>query len=195
MHTASKEIQQNVCNNDIKCKCTVHSENHKVLCTICLHTETQWLLVISCCSNNNGEQAGQSLHKMSSIIPLQCININNVLKRLHLFQFSKLLSCCAHRFIMWAKENTSKDQWHIFMFVQMLSCICCMTAIGFQWRTQEFCLGGGVNKFSWGQRAEIMGIWRQLAPSQGFCSICKWMKSVFLLGCYRCTFHRSGNLA
>jgi len=23
-----------------------------------------------------------------------------------------------------------------------------------QWRTQEFCMGGGFNKFSWGQRTE-----------------------------------------
>jgi len=30
-----------------------------------------------------------------------------------------------------------------------------------QWRTQEFCLGGGgsFNKFSWGQRTERTGIW------------------------------------
>jgi hypothetical protein len=28
-----------------------------------------------------------------------------------------------------------------------------------QWRTQEFCSGGGFNKFSWGQRTERMGIW------------------------------------
>ena len=30
---------------------------------------------------------------------------------------------------------------------------------GLQWRTQEFCLRGGVNKFSWRQRTERTGIW------------------------------------
>jgi hypothetical protein len=40
--------------------------------------------------------------------------------------------------------------------------------------------GGGVfNKFSWRQRAAV-------APSQGFRSICKWVKPVFSLGCYGC---------
>ena len=33
----------------------------------------------------------------------------------------------------------------------------------FQWRTQEFFfVGGGFDKFSWGQRTERTGIWRQL---------------------------------
>jgi hypothetical protein len=34
-----------------------------------------------------------------------------------------------------------------------------------------------------------------VAPSQGFCSVCKWVKPVFLLGCYGCIFHRTGNSA
>ena len=34
-----------------------------------------------------------------------------------------------------------------------------------QWRTQDFCSGGGFNKFSWGQREGDMGA---VAPSQGF---------------------------
>jgi hypothetical protein len=55
-----------------------------------------------------------------------------------------------------------------------------------QWRSQEFCTGRGVNKFSWGQRAERRG-------RQGFRSICKWVKPVFLLGFYRCIFHETGN--
>ena len=37
---------------------------------------------------------------------------------------------------------------------------------GAQWRTQEFCSGGGVNKFSGGQRTETTGIWGR-SPSQG----------------------------
>jgi hypothetical protein len=32
-----------------------------------------------------------------------------------------------------------------------------------------------------------------VAPSQGFNSICKWMKPIFLLGCYGCIFHGTGN--
>ena len=34
-----------------------------------------------------------------------------------------------------------------------------------QWRTQEFCSGGGFNKFSWGQRTERTGIWWRSPPS------------------------------
>jgi hypothetical protein len=64
-----------------------------------------------------------------------------------------------------------------------------------QWRTQEFCLKGGFNKFSWGQRAERTGIWGRWPPSQGFRSICYWVKPVFLLGCYGCIFHGTGNSA
>jgi hypothetical protein len=32
-------------------------------------------------------------------------------------------------------------------------------------------------------------------PSQGFWSICKWVKPVFLLGCYGYIFHGTGNSA
>jgi len=37
----------------------------------------------------------------------------------------------------------------------VLSCDVCQG----QWRNQEFCSGGGFNKFSWGQRTERTGIW------------------------------------
>jgi hypothetical protein len=53
----------------------------------------------------------------------------------------------------------------------------------------------GFNKFSWGQRAERTGIWGRQPPSQGFRSICKWVKPVFWLGCYGCIFHGTGNSA
>jgi hypothetical protein len=53
----------------------------------------------------------------------------------------------------------------------------------------------GFNKFSWGQRAERTGIWGRKSPSQGFRSICKWVKPVFSLGCYGCIFHGTGNSA
>jgi hypothetical protein len=53
----------------------------------------------------------------------------------------------------------------------------------------------GFNKFSRGQWAERMGIWGQKPPSQGFRSIRKWAKWVFLLGYYGCIFHTTGNLA
>jgi hypothetical protein len=137
MHTASREIQQNVSNNDIRHKCTVYSENYKVSCTISLHTHKQnahWPLATSCYSNNNGEQAGQSSHKMCAIIPLEYIN--NVFQRLNFFKFIKQLSCCAHKSIICAKENKSKGCCHIFTFVQTLSCICCMWALGFPTRRQ-----------------------------------------------------------
>jgi hypothetical protein len=59
--------------------------------------------------------------------------------------------------------------------------------------------GGGVNKFSWRQRAErteIWGLWKLSGTSsQWFHSICKWVKPVFLLGCYGFIFHGSRNLA
>jgi hypothetical protein len=55
---------------------------------------------------------------------------------------------------------------------------------------RNFVWGGGFNKFSnWGQRAERTGIWGQQPPSQGFHTICKWVKPVFLLGCYGCICH------
>jgi hypothetical protein len=55
---------------------------------------------------------------------------------------------------------------------------------------------GGFNKFSWGKRAERTGIWGRQHPSQGFRSVCKWVKPVFLLGCcYGCIFHGTGNSA
>jgi hypothetical protein len=53
--------------------------------------------------------------------------------------------------------------------------------------------GGGFNKFSWGQRVERTGIWGRKPPSQGFHSICKWVKPVFWLGYYGCIFHGTGN--
>jgi hypothetical protein len=66
-----------------------------------------------------------------------------------------------------------------------------------QWRTQDFFWEGGggyarnffggrgvFNKFSWGQRTERTGIWGRQPHSQGFHSICKWVKTVFWLGCY-----------
>jgi hypothetical protein len=56
-------------------------------------------------------------------------------------------------------------------------------------------LFGGVNKFSWGQRADRTGIWGRWHASQGFRSIRKWVNPVFLLGCYGCIFHGTGNSA
>jgi hypothetical protein len=55
--------------------------------------------------------------------------------------------------------------------------------------------GGGVwlKKLSWGQRAERTGIWWWWLPSQGFRLICKWVNPLFLLDCYGCIFHGTGN--
>jgi hypothetical protein len=52
---------------------------------------------------------------------------------------------------------------------------------------------GGFNKFSWEQRSEGTGIWGRYPPSQVFHSMCKWVKPVFLLGCYGCILHGTGN--
>jgi hypothetical protein len=53
----------------------------------------------------------------------------------------------------------------------------------------------GFNKFSWGQRAEGMWILGGSPPSQGFRSICKWVKPVLWVGCYGSIFHGTGNSA
>jgi hypothetical protein len=65
-----------------------------------------------------------------------------------------------------------------------------------QWRTQDFFFlgGGGFNKFSWGYGREHRSGGGS-PPSQGFYSICKWVKPVFLLDCYICIFHGTGNSA
>jgi hypothetical protein len=62
-----------------------------------------------------------------------------------------------------------------------------------RWCTQEFCLRWGFIGFSWGQMAERKGIWRCYHPSQGFHSICKWVKPVLVLGCPVSILHRPGN--
>jgi hypothetical protein len=82
---------------------------------------------------------------------------------------------------------------------------CHHTKAAFIWRgtnlevelpvTYPAILFGGFIKFSWGQRADTKRIWRRQPPSQGFRSICKWMKRIFLLGSYGCIFHETGNSA
>jgi hypothetical protein len=53
--------------------------------------------------------------------------------------------------------------------------------------------GGEVQQIQF--RAEGMEIWGRQPFSQGFLSICKWVKPVFLLGCYGCIFYGTANLA
>jgi hypothetical protein len=60
---------------------------------------------------------------------------------------------------------------------------------------RNFCRWGSFNKFSWGHRAERTGIWGRQPHSHRFCSICKWVNPVFLLVCYGCIFHGTGNSA
>jgi hypothetical protein len=59
-----------------------------------------------------------------------------------------------------------------------------------QWRTQDFFRGGGSTNSvkDRGQRERGSG-----GGSQGFLSICKWVKPVFW--CYGCIFHGTGNSA
>jgi hypothetical protein len=89
------------------------------------------------------------------------------------------------------------SQWYC-----LLNNVMCSTAIDWcftfchklldteQWRTQEFCSWG-----SWEERARRTGIWGAQPPSQGFRSICKWVKPIFLLGCSGCIFLGNGNSA
>jgi hypothetical protein len=56
-----------------------------------------------------------------------------------------------------------------------------------------FFWGGVFNKFNWGQRERGFGGGSPLV--KGFRLICKWVKPVFLLGCYGCIFHGTGNFA
>jgi hypothetical protein len=64
-----------------------------------------------------------------------------------------------------------------------------------QWRTQNFCSGGGSTNSvdNRGQRERRSG--GGSPPSHGFRTIFKWVKPVFLLGCYGCIFHGTGNSA
>jgi hypothetical protein len=55
--------------------------------------------------------------------------------------------------------------------------------------------GGGVQQIQLRTEGRENGDLGAVAPSKGFHSICKWAKPVFWLGCYRCIFHRTGNLA
>jgi hypothetical protein len=62
-----------------------------------------------------------------------------------------------------------------------------------QWCTQEFCLGrGGPPTQLWPEGREIRDMGGGSPPSQEFRSIFKWVKPVFLLGCYRCISHWLG---
>jgi hypothetical protein len=66
-----------------------------------------------------------------------------------------------------------------------------------QWHTKEFFfrVGGSTNSVEdRGQREQESGSGSPLV-SQGFHSIWKWVKPILLLGCYRCIFHGTGNLA
>jgi hypothetical protein len=56
-------------------------------------------------------------------------------------------------------------------------------------------LFGGVQQLQLRTKGRENGDLGAVAPSQGFHSICKWIKPVFLLGCYGCIFHGTGNSA
>jgi hypothetical protein len=63
-----------------------------------------------------------------------------------------------------------------------------------QWCTKEFFRGGDkqIQLRTEGREDGDLGA---VAPSQGFRSICKWVKPLFLSGCYGCIFHGTGNSA
>jgi hypothetical protein len=63
-----------------------------------------------------------------------------------------------------------------------------------QWLTQEFFFGG-VSTNSVEDRGQRERGLEEVAPQSGFHSIYKWVKPVFLLGCYGCIFHGTRNLA
>jgi hypothetical protein len=54
---------------------------------------------------------------------------------------------------------------------------------------------GGVQKIQLRTESRENGDLGALPPSQGFHSICKWVKPVFWLGCYGCIFHGTWNSA
>jgi hypothetical protein len=54
---------------------------------------------------------------------------------------------------------------------------------------------GGVQQIQLRTEGRENGDLGAVAPSLGFHPICKWAKPVFWLGCYRCIFHGTGNLA
>jgi hypothetical protein len=76
---------------------------------------------------------------------------------------------------------------------------------GVQWRTQEFFSEGVLHQYFFrggggGQQIQLRTEGREnrdlgaVAPyPRGYLSICKWVKLVFLLGCYGCIFHVTGD--
>jgi hypothetical protein len=60
---------------------------------------------------------------------------------------------------------------------------------------RNFFGGGGAKQIQLRTEVRENGVMGAVAPSHWFHSICKWLKSVFLLGCYGCIFHGTGNLA
>jgi hypothetical protein len=55
--------------------------------------------------------------------------------------------------------------------------------------------GGGVQQNHLKTEGRENGDLGAVTPSQGFRSICKWMKPTFLLGCFGYIFHRTKNSA
>jgi hypothetical protein len=98
---------------------------------------------------------------------------------------------------IWGRYPPSHGFHSICKWMKLIYWLCCYGCIfhgtgnsAQLW--QYFGMSGGFNKFSWGQRAERMGIWRRYPPSHGFRSICKWMKLIYWLSCYGC-IHGTGN--
>jgi hypothetical protein len=54
---------------------------------------------------------------------------------------------------------------------------------------------GGVQQIQLRTEDRENGVWGRYFPSHGFCSICKCVNPVFILVCYGCIFHGTGNLA
>jgi hypothetical protein len=94
------------------------------------------------------------------------------------------------------KFERRTHSWYYMMCCSSVSCMGLLDYdVGlFQWCTQEFFWGVGVQQIQLGKESrENVDLEAVAPPSQGFHSICKWMKPVFVLGCYGCIFHRTGN--
>jgi hypothetical protein len=79
---------------------------------------------------------------------------------------------------VWVASNSAQISWHVPLSADIknsrsglltcghtrvsvrISSLIHQGVYGDQWRIQEFC-SGGFNKFSWGQRTEMTGIWGQ----------------------------------
>ena len=91
----------------------------------------------------------------------QAVSVSSIRKQKVIFEGIFRKSYCLFITRAYYYHSVTADWWAIASLSRLY---------GYrQWRTQEFCSGGGgFKKFSWGQRTERTGIWWWQTPSQGF---------------------------